>query len=427
MRITSEPIGFVRGERVEADDDCWGGVVSEIVIEEGLGAEARSTFPQLRFSQTATGGRTCAPGSNIAVMVEQASRIGPKVVKEAPPPDVGDALIAYLRTELGDASLAYAAAPSRITGGFDTTIYSFTLGGADGEMAGPLILRVYRDGVAEQARYETIVQNAVAAQGFPTPRVLISCVDPSVMGSAFVIMPRVPGAPMLNGLFSTAMPRLPVVMAKLHARLHALDPEPVRLAIVEAGWAFGRTGTSDYTTWRSEIERAKLEGLRDACAWVETSRPPTDRAPAVCHGDFHPLNVLMDGDLVSGVLDWPMMRIADPAWDVGAAIALFGHGPIDLPRPVVAVVNVIRNWLLRRYVKAYLAERPLDAESVRYYEAMRLLGFMLETGSYRQAQAGVVPPTTKATAFNHPRVLRGIAKRFTKVTGVAVTLPEFRG
>ena len=56
MRITSEPIGFVRGERGEADDDYWGGVVSEIVIEEGLGAEARSTFPRLRFSQVAVGG-----------------------------------------------------------------------------------------------------------------------------------------------------------------------------------------------------------------------------------------------------------------------------------------------------------------------------------------------------------------------------------
>jgi len=168
----------------------------------------------------------------------------------------------------------------------------------------------------------------------------------------------------------------------------------------------------------------RLDGLRDAYAWVETSRPPSDRAAVVCHGDFHPLNVMMEGSNVTGVLDWANMRIADAAWDVGAAIALFGHWPIDLPGPVVPVVNVIRNWLLRRYEKAYLAERPLDLASVRHYEAMRLLGFMVETGIYRQAKAGVIPPTTKAAPFNDPRVLRGITKRFTAITGVAVWLPE---
>ena len=40
MQIVAEPIGFVRSPRVEVKDDNWGGVVSEIVVEEGLGAEA---------------------------------------------------------------------------------------------------------------------------------------------------------------------------------------------------------------------------------------------------------------------------------------------------------------------------------------------------------------------------------------------------
>ena len=40
MEITSRPIGFVRNARREVEDDDWGGLVSEIVIEEPLGAEA---------------------------------------------------------------------------------------------------------------------------------------------------------------------------------------------------------------------------------------------------------------------------------------------------------------------------------------------------------------------------------------------------
>lgn len=35
-----EPIGFVKNTRHSVEDDYWGGIVSEIVINESLGAEA---------------------------------------------------------------------------------------------------------------------------------------------------------------------------------------------------------------------------------------------------------------------------------------------------------------------------------------------------------------------------------------------------
>jgi hypothetical protein len=89
-------------------------------------------------------------------------------------------------------------------------------------------------------------------------------------------------------------------------------------------------------------------------------------------------------------------------------------------------VGAVRRWLLRRYLKAYLAERPLDMTAVRYYEAVRLLGFMVEVGVYRQARQGVIPPITKPTAFNDPRVLSGIVRRFHKITGVMPVLPDDR-
>jgi tRNA-Thr(GGU) m(6)t(6)A37 methyltransferase TsaA len=38
--ITIEPIGVVRNSRGDAVDDFWGGVVSEIVLNDGLGADA---------------------------------------------------------------------------------------------------------------------------------------------------------------------------------------------------------------------------------------------------------------------------------------------------------------------------------------------------------------------------------------------------
>ncbi|MBI5290012.1 MAG: SAM-dependent methyltransferase [Chloroflexi bacterium] len=40
MRISLEPIGYVRNSRLEAEDDDWGGVVSEIVLADSMGADA---------------------------------------------------------------------------------------------------------------------------------------------------------------------------------------------------------------------------------------------------------------------------------------------------------------------------------------------------------------------------------------------------
>ena len=331
------------------------------------------------------------------------------------------ALLAYLQNALGNDALSYSEAPSPITGGFDTAIYGFRLAGADGPFAEPLILRVFRDGGVVQARYEAAVQNAIAGQGFPTPRVLLVCEDASTLGGAFMIMTRVNGVPMLDQIMSPAITRMPGTLARLHASLHALDPEPVRIAVEATGLA-NRVGATSESTWGYAIDHARLGGLRASYEWLMANRPQLRRA-VICHGDLHPLNVMMERRDVSGVLDWPNARIDDPAWDVGATVALMGHGPVDLPAPVIPIVNAARRWVVRRYLKEYLVSRPLDRDALEYYEATRLLGFLIEVGTIWHARAGVIAPVSKPTAFESPRVLAGIVQRFTAITGVRPVLP----
>lgn len=330
-------------------------------------------------------------------------------------------LLAYLQNAVGEDALSYSEAPAPITGGFDTAIYGFRLAVADGPFAGPLILRVFRDGGVVQARYEAAVQNAVSGQGFPTPRILLVCEDTSILGGAFAVMPRVSGVPMLDKILSPAIMRMPGTLARLHASLHSLDPEPVRIAVEAAGLA-DRVGATFESAWGEAIDSAKLDGLRSAYEWLMANRPQSQSA-VVCHGDLHPLNVMMEGRVVSGLLDWPNARIDDPAWDVGATVALMGHGPVDLPGPVIPIVNAARRWLVRHYLKEYLALLPIDRNAIEYYEATRLLGFLIEVGTVWHARAGVIAPVTKPTAFESPRVVAGIVQRFAAITGVRSTLP----
>jgi aminoglycoside phosphotransferase (APT) family kinase protein len=174
---------------------------------------------------------------------------------------------------------------------------------------------------------------------------------------------------------------------------------------------------------QARIAAARLTGLTAGMQWVLAGRPPVPARRAICHGDFHPLNVLLDGGEVSGVLDWAWAKIDDPAWDVGATVALFTQGPLDLPGILQGIAAAVRRWLIASYLHAYARLRTLDRDAVRYYEALRCLGMLIEAGEHRQAARGVVPPIAKPTAFAGARAARSLARRFRAISGIAVALP----
>jgi aminoglycoside phosphotransferase (APT) family kinase protein len=344
---------------------------------------------------------------------------------DLPEADVARALLPYLRERTSAARLTFDRPPTRMLGGFDSLIYDFALRDPPPVLAGPLVLRVYRDARGPQrAHCESSLQNAVAASGFPTPRALLTCGDRGVLGGAFLIMQRLPGRVMLDAFFSPRLLRMPVLLASLHVRLHALDAQRVRSALEAARCPLETlTVASDLDQMLARIGGAGLTGLDAGMRWI-LARRPVVTAPGICHGDFHPLNVLLEGDRVSGVLDWAWAKIDDPAWDVGATVALMSQGPVALPAVLQGAVRAVRRMLIARYLRAYTAARPLDPAAVRYYEALRCLAMLIEAGEHRQAQRRVIAPLAKPTAFAGPRAERSLVARFRAISGVDVTLPR---
>jgi aminoglycoside phosphotransferase (APT) family kinase protein len=171
------------------------------------------------------------------------------------------------------------------------------------------------------------------------------------------------------------------------------------------------------------IAGAQLDGLEPGLAWLRRNASEETQPSVICHGDFHPLNILIGNGQVSGVIDWPWVRIAPPEYDVGATIAIITQGPVDVPGFLRGAGNVVRRWIARRYLQAYQRARPLDARALRYYEALRLLGFLVEAGQHRQGELGVIPSPEKPTAFGAQVVVNGIVSRFREITGVALVVP----
>ena len=134
------------------------------------------------------------------------------------------------------------------------------------------------------------------------------------------------------------------VMAKLHAAIHAQRaPELPSLRAVHL------------TLIRDEAELP--ESIRDAVLNTVEGRPDSD---AMCHGDFHPLNILMaPRGPVS--IDWAASMKGDPLADVARTRLILNliqdHTESERTREAL-----LRAW--RSYLVEYRRLRPFDDEDL---------------------------------------------------------------
>ena len=351
-------------------------------------------------------------------------RIGPPATDAA----ASAALLAHLRREAGAPELSYAEPPAELTGGYDTRIFTFRLAGASAAWSGPLVLRVQNPGQDPvRSLREATTQNTLAALGYPVPHVLVACADRAVLGAGFLVMERTPGRPLL------AARRAGVgrALAEAQARLHALDPEPLLRALDETGRAAGGEFSRDtvsferhLTTLEELIQRAGLTGLADGVQWLVDRRPPPGPR-VICHGDFHPLNLLAMDGRVTAVLDWPNVVVAEAEYDVASTHVLLGAVPVALlpvPAGLRPVVAVLRHVLLARYLTIYRRLRPLDPVRMPYYEAAACMRGLVRVAAERAGTDAARLSALDASAFGER-----LAARFAHVSGVPVTLPRARG
>lgn len=351
---------------------------------------------QTRF---ATGTGVCEPTSGMTTNVTV---------------DVADGLLARLRTELGLPGLSFREAPERLTGGYDTLTLRFRLDGIPSPLDGVLVARIFGDSPdAGRAEREGATHQAVAAQGYPAPAVLHTSSDTGPPG-AFIIMPLVQGVTLRSAM---ANPRVlwksAAMLARLHARLHALDASmlpPDERSAAMADWP---------RMLSQQASAAGVQGFGPALEWAARNAPTTGRR-SILHLDFHPGNVMVVDGQVTGVLDWANGTTGDPASDVGTTMALLTMGPVDAPAGVAPVLNGIRKWLARRYAAEYLRLNPLPPESIRYYEARRCLTAMLHVAIRR---AGSTLGEREQYAWDGPQQIAKMTRRFEAISGVKLPVP----
>lgn len=283
-------------------------------------------------------------------------------------------LLAYLRTALNEPLLEYAEPLTQLQGGYETYTYRFALRGGQEQMPGRLVLRLYPAFYgAHNALWESTVQRVLAVSSFPVPPVYLTCTDLTILGGAFFIMAFLPGQLLIN----TAPQMVPMRLGKTHAALHTIDPTPLIEALRGQGVAPEAYRLDRRMEWlRTQAEQMPF--IREAVQWLLEQRPPEPDKLAICHGDFHPLNILVDGERISGVLDWPGFMLADPALDVANTLVLTTIPARHVAAAAPAFAGVDWELVGQLYLEAYQAEQPLDTANLPYYRVRRCVHALLE-------------------------------------------------
>jgi aminoglycoside phosphotransferase (APT) family kinase protein len=167
---------------------------------------------------------------------------------------------------------------------------------------------------------EFAVLKAAFAAGVTVPEPLCVCADPDILGKPFLVMRRAAGTAAGHRITRDPSldPVLPDIAERLGrelARIHAIRPGPDLALLPPYAEALP---ARQIAPWRAYLDhhptpRPVLEwGMR----WLET-RLPEPAEPVLCHRDFRTGNYLLDGPVLTGILDWEFAGWGDPHEDIG--------------------------------------------------------------------------------------------------------------
>jgi aminoglycoside phosphotransferase (APT) family kinase protein len=332
---------------------------------------------------------------------------------------LAEELNTFLRLKLGDdVSLTGEITP--LQGGFDTDTFAFDITNAPESVPQELVLRLFRHaGESTRVVYESTIQNAAHAAGHPVPHVPIDSTGHSLLERPFFVMERLQG-PVLGAYLDdqAVLVKIPRLMAELQVGLHQIDSTGLRSQLTGAGVDLGRLMPISLLNRISAM--AEKSGDADLAAinsWLVDHWPEQPANPAICHGDFHPNNILFADGEVTGLIDWGNVMFTHPEFDVGVTHMILSIGSID---EVSGLSEEMQQFIERaaiEYLAAYRSHAPLDDALLSYYRALRAEHAYAKIVASRQG-ADLPYLAHDGYAWAHPALFAAIRKILENTTGV---------
>jgi aminoglycoside phosphotransferase (APT) family kinase protein len=337
---------------------------------------------------------------------------------------VADELLAHLRAAIGN-EVEYAESPIKLDGGFYTANYRFSLKGGPAGWSRPMVLRLFPNHAPDQLEaWEAAVQTFVHDRGVPAPAVALRESGSTIEGRRWFVMELLSGSPAMEGINARQLVGglrrmvrdMPRQTADVHLALHRLDPTPLvesfgKLATVDRWWAQIAPPTGD----------DRPHPLSPGVEWLERNVPEPRSPLVLCHGDSWGGNLLVDDGDVTGLIDWSVATVAEPALEVAFLTMALSLAPVPMPRPIQRVAQRVGRRLAAAYRSVYESGSDADLGSVPYYEALRCLLELNGVVRYRETAA-------RGLTYDSPRptwdaIADEMVTYFEQRTGVRLVLP----
>jgi len=196
------------------------------------------------------------------------------------------------------------------------------------------------------------------------PETLVYCEDPSVIGTHFYVMKRIPGIilrkELPKGLNFTpeATRQLCEALIDIHVKLHEIDVQAAGLGFIGKPEGYVERQVNG---WCARYRKAKTDdapNFETVMAWLKDRQPNDTDSPVLVHNDYKFDNVVLDPHnpmRIIGVLDWEMATYGDPLMDLGNSLAYWveKNDPSDFQNirvmPTTMDGAMTRNELIERY------------------------------------------------------------------------------
>jgi len=328
--------------------------------------------------------------------------------------DVQKKLLEYLKKHYPDKSSIEVLNLKRITEGWETEIYCFTLkyGNDKRVQSSNLILRIYYGDYAEEkAAKEFKVMKKLYEAGFPVPKVHHLERDISYFGKPFVIMEKINGKSMgeiLEASSEKVKRDMVDLFCRLLVKLHRLDvklftSEGIPMVTVD-------DLIKNFQRIMHSLKRQPAFNLFEKLIdWLKEGKLSifTEKFSPV-HLDFHPHNILIRSDGKPFVVDWTNFIIIDYRVDLAWTLLLVG----------TYNNSEMRNYVLKTYEKI----SGIKVEDIEYFEALatfRRLGSIYISLSEGAERVGMRPEVVR-TMKQQKDHIRAVIRILSDITGIAV-------
>ncbi len=299
--------------------------------------------------------------------------------------DISARLEGFLALRVPDADAVRVSDVQTHTEGFSAETFSFCAEFTHGkrvERAAFVLKREPAAGLLEpyDLEPEFRVLHALSEDPLPSPRTPWFEADARVLDRPFYVMERLAGEVPIpvagasgEGPFTAAerAALAPRVMRAL-ADLHAIDWRARDLGFLGAPAIGVQPAAREVERWAARIAASGIAVepvLAEALGWLRR-HAPASREIVLLHGDYRLGNWLIeragDATRLTGILDWEMVHLGDPAEDVAWCISHLWRGGTSRAACLASAEELVTHYEVA-------SGRSVDRAALRYFEVLAVV------------------------------------------------------